>query len=156
MPFKFKTLKNRTHQSSGLVNAIKSRISIHLRTLSKTLSRQAEKMSVNTKKVILVIFCFVFGTASLLITFLAFETKSSVIYIERISVPSSVLDGLRTPDRAISVFPDQQIARIVRFRKQLDSLNKSKTGKRTYDSIVKLHPGLIDSLTLVEELYINK
>ena len=46
-----------------------------------------------------------------------------------------------------------ELERIVRFRRYMDSLARSPTGKKGYDNILKHRPGLLDSLTTIENYY---
>lgn len=46
--------------------------------------------------------------------------------------------------------------KLVVYRKAIDSLARSPTGRKLYDRIIREHPGLIDSLTAVEEYYKSK
>ena len=43
--------------------------------------------------------------------------------------------------------------KITSFRKYMDSLGRSPTGKKMHDSIVLNRPGLLDSLTIIENYY---
>lgn len=43
--------------------------------------------------------------------------------------------------------------RIHRFRIYMDSLAASPAGKKVHDSIVNLHPGLLDSIAIIENYY---
>jgi hypothetical protein len=45
-----------------------------------------------------------------------------------------------------------EMDRIKRFARYLDSLQASPSGKARYDSLVRLRPGLIDSLKLIQPL----
>lgn len=46
-----------------------------------------------------------------------------------------------------------EFQRIICFRKYLDSLGKSPTGKKVYDSIDRCRPGFMDSLVFIENYY---
>ncbi|TRW24224.1 hypothetical protein FMM05_10335 [Flavobacterium zepuense] len=48
---------------------------------------------------------------------------------------------------------DSEYARILRFRKYIDSLAADPSGKKVYDSIIQKRPGLMDSLNRVENYY---
>lgn len=156
MPNIFKTIKNRTYQRSGFLNNAKSKISQLLRKLSNYLTEESEKLTLSTKKTLVVIFCVVSGSTTATIAFHSLEQKSNTIYIERISIPSGVLQNLMRSDGDTPILPERQIKNITRFKKYMDSLNQTKTGQKKYDSIVRSHPGLIDSLTLVEEIYLKQ
>lgn len=43
--------------------------------------------------------------------------------------------------------------RLHRFRICMDSLIASPAGKKVHDSIVNIHPGLLDSITIIENYY---
>ncbi|MDR6845567.1 hypothetical protein [Flavobacterium granuli] len=47
----------------------------------------------------------------------------------------------------------KEFERIARFRMYLDSLGRSPIGKRAFDSIIGLRPGLMDSLVFIENYY---
>ncbi|MCV9926315.1 hypothetical protein OIU83_01520 [Flavobacterium sp. LS1R49] len=51
------------------------------------------------------------------------------------------------------VISTTEFENIILFRRHMDSLERSPTGKKTYDSIVRFRPGLLDSLKLVEYYY---
>ncbi len=152
----FKIIRNRTYQSSGFLNDVKSKTSRLLRKLSIYLTEQSEKLTLSTKKTLVVIFCIVTGSTTAAIAFHALEMKSSTIYIEKISIPSVVLHNLKKSGDDIPILPERLIKNIYRFRKYMDSLNQTKAGQKKYDSIIKSHPGLIDSLNLTEQIYLKQ
>jgi hypothetical protein len=47
----------------------------------------------------------------------------------------------------------EEFQRIENFKIYLDSLVESKAGKRIYDSVIAHRPGLIDSLSILENVY---
>jgi hypothetical protein len=47
----------------------------------------------------------------------------------------------------------EEYNRIHSFKLYMDSLSKDVNGKKIYDSIISLHPKLMDSVRLLEELY---
>lgn len=46
-----------------------------------------------------------------------------------------------------------EFEKVTRFRRYMDSLDSSPTGKKMHDSIVLNRPGLLDSLTILENYY---
>lgn len=44
----------------------------------------------------------------------------------------------------------QQYSKIIAFKSYMDSLRENPSGKRTYDSIELLRPGLLDSVAFIE------
>jgi hypothetical protein len=53
----------------------------------------------------------------------------------------------------VSSISKEEFQRIENFKSYLDSLAKTNAGKRIFDSIIANRPGLIDSLSIVENLY---
>jgi hypothetical protein len=52
-----------------------------------------------------------------------------------------------------TIISKPEFEKITRFRKYMDNLGRSPTGKKTHDSIVLHRPGLLDSLTIIENYY---
>jgi hypothetical protein len=52
-----------------------------------------------------------------------------------------------------AIINKKEFEKITRFRKYMDSLGRSPTGKITHDSILLCRPGLLDSLTILENYY---
>ena len=48
---------------------------------------------------------------------------------------------------------DDRIVRLQRFKKIIDSLSSSPTGRQRWEQINKEHPGLLDSLTMISKMY---
>lgn len=50
----------------------------------------------------------------------------------------------------------KEYQQILKFQKYLDSLQLSPTGRKTYDSIAEHRPGLLDSISILENMYHTK
>lgn len=52
-----------------------------------------------------------------------------------------------------TIISKAEFEKVTRFRRYMDSLGRSPTGKKTHDSIVQYRPGLLDSLVILENYY---
>lgn len=77
--------------------------------------------------------------------------------LETVEQPGKIMPGIiHKNDDAIQIDLDTAVQqKIVAFRHYLDSLNQTEAGRKEKDSLLKARPGLIDSLTLLEELIKN-
>jgi hypothetical protein len=120
-----------------------------------TLNNKTAHLSRRGKLALLIVFCLFFGGGSLYIMVDGFvSNKSSEIFRSKsIAVPhhagQSGLDGSRIK----ALITSKDMFKIEQFRRYMDSLKSSKRGVALYDSIIKVRPGLMDSLTEVERLY---
>jgi hypothetical protein len=123
------------------------------------LQDRSERLSLGTKKAILIAFVLLFGGASGVITWRAITAHQaqSAVLIHPIVV-SPPAGGLR--DKSMSPFSERISSReyqIVRsFHHYLDSLSGSPSGEIVRDSILRERPGLLDSLMEIENLYLKE
>jgi hypothetical protein len=108
------------------------------------------------KSWIVILFCFTILTSGCSIylivnSFLANTTKS--ITITPISKPTNIVPFENETIQQNATISKIEFKRIVRFREYMDSLGRSPTGKKMYDSIAQYRPGLLDSLAIVEHYY---
>ncbi|MCC9073493.1 hypothetical protein LNQ49_18105 [Flavobacterium sp. F-65] len=52
-----------------------------------------------------------------------------------------------------TIISKKEFEKIIHFRRYMDSLGRSPTGKKTHDSIVQYRQGLMDSLSILENYY---
>lgn len=106
---------------------------------------------------IVILFCFIVITGScsiyLIVTSFSNNTTKNITVIP-ITKPnnSTPLEKEIIPLNGI-IRSKTEFVKIIQFRRYLDSLGRSPTGKKMYDSIVQYHPGILDSLAVVENFY---
>lgn len=114
---------------------------------------KSERLSVSSKRLIVIVFCLIsFSSCVYLIITSFFGNHPANISIAAIRVHKQVLQNENrplTPPKGVS---KQTFEKIEKFRAYLDSLAKSNSGRRIYDSILTYRHGLIDSLALLENL----
>ena len=121
----------------------------------------AKKMSsltsgLSRKKMVFVLIGFVVlsSSSNIYIIYRGFNSGiSDSIDSVSISKPTKVNRQLRS--NVLKSFPisKKEYETITHFRSYLDSLEKSSSGKRSYDSIKLVHPGLVESLAFIENYY---
>ncbi len=105
---------------------------------------------------ILVLFTFIVftGGCSIYLIVNSFSNnKSKNITITPITKPTNLIPSKEKSRELNAIISKTELEKITSFRKYMDSLGHSPTGKKTHDSIVLNRPGLLDSLTIVENYY---
>lgn len=110
----------------------------------------------NAKRIWLLIFCIVFGALSIYSFVGAFKSDKishNKIKPAQLSVPKyydqNEVQNLPTVSK-------NDMQRIEKFKKYMDSLKGSVRGKPVYDSILTARPGLMDSVQTIEQLYYSQ
>jgi len=155
MLFKRKRLqKEPTHMHSA-VRKTAAYIDKQLHKFSNWEQKKTQLLSIKEKKRCLVVWCLLFISMSIYVFIEAFTNNKSIISVHQISVPSysdKISDDLISGEPSIS---EKEFVHIKSFEKYMDSLKKSGTGKPLYDSIILARPGLMVSISLLENLYRN-
>ena len=116
------------------------------------MSACVSKVSPKRLRLLLFFFCVLGGGFSIyLITSSFFQDEIGGFKIEKINVPK-VYDGGNNL-RSEQVVDEEIYKAIERFDEYMDSLRGSQMGLEIRDSILKLRPGLLDSLELLKQIY---
>lgn len=105
---------------------------------------------------IVILLCFtVFTTGcSIYLIVNSFSPKKNRnITVTPITKPTNLVPTKEKPLKLNTIISKTEFEKITSFRKYMDSLGRSPTGKKTHDSIVLNRPGLLDSLTIIENYY---
>jgi hypothetical protein len=116
------------------------------------MDQKINPLSFTKKRLLLIAFCFLLSGYCVFLLLAPFRDEKSVaVKVEPIqwAKPEPKAKALR-PEVFI---PDEQYKRIHAFKLYLDSLAKDGTGRRLYDSILAMHPGITDSLQQIEDYY---
>ena len=122
------------------------------RKLSNKMQKKAERLSVISKKICLIIFSLIgIGISIYIITGNIFY-KSTLphFFLSRIPISKHVLEN---ENRNSVTIPKSELNKIEDFKKYIDSLAKSTSGNKVKDSILKSRPLLMDSVNQLVELY---
>ncbi|MFV8466959.1 hypothetical protein [Flavobacterium sp. LB1P62] len=108
------------------------------------------------KSWIVILICFIVFTSgcSIYVIVDSFsQTTTSTITILPITKPANAKEPAGKMVKITASVSKIEYDRIIRFRRYMDSLGRSPTGKKTQDSIRQCRPGLLDSITIVENQY---
>ena len=121
--------------------------------LASFVQAKSEKLSIGTKRLIVIAFCLIsFSSSAYLIIEGFFGNDRVNLSTTAIRVPEQVTHNKHgiTPLNSIS---KNEVEKIKKLRVYIDSLATSNTGRSIYDSIRMNRPGLIDSLTIIENIF---
>ena len=104
---------------------------------------------------ILILICFIVVTSGCSIYLMIGSFSDTVINVEAITTIVKSTNGRQAAeiDKLNVPISKAEFEKIVRFRKYMERLGHSATGKKVQDSIMRYRPGLLDSLTIVEKYY---
>ena len=120
------------------------------------MSGRINSLNNRSKHVALAIFCLLFGGFSIYAFVGAFRDRDSdkTIKPDQMAVP--IYYDRTDAEVAEPSGSERDIMRINRFKRYIDSLSKSPTGRQVYDSILKARPGLMDSIKVIEQIYYSQ
>lgn len=102
----------------------------------------------------LMVFIVISGSVFIYKIAQVFSNKIPVsLKIPAVSKPLAVGEKNQDQVSIIAFLSKAELERLNSFRYYLDSLSKDKEGRKIYDSIEQNRPGLLDSLTFMEEYY---
>lgn len=112
-----------------------------------------EKLSDGRKKLCLIFFCLLFGGSSVLVLIEALkhdDKKTGIVKISK-TIKTPLIE--HKPDSAIT---KAEYERVEAYKNHIRELNKTKEGKQKADSLLALHPGLLDSIAVFENIYLSQ
>jgi hypothetical protein len=118
------------------------------------LERKTAHWSRRSWTIILIFFTIATSSYSIYVMVDSFsEPDVSSIPITRIVKTTNTIQTHEKMDQLKVLISKGEDEKTIRFRKYMDSLGRSPTGKKIKDSINQNRSGLLDSLTLVEKYY---
>ena len=126
----------------------KKRIAFYLQQKSELLSMRAKKLSLS-------LFCFLFGGISLYIIIQSAAVDQKVMPVQRISRPVEPGNSENLL-QADSVITKMEYERIERFKNYLIQLQEDSASAKKFDSVMKVRPQLLDSIKMIERIYLSQ
>ena len=154
MWWKRKAEKESTKTPDGIVSRIAGVMNRMHNRLGETLNKKTLNLNRRGKIGLLFLICLILGGGSLYVLIAGLKDNHSpdLIKPKAIRVPSHV-NKTGDPAPANGVTNVDDIKRIKSIRDYLHRLQQTTGGQRTYDSILHVRPGFMDSLRQVERLY---
>jgi len=121
------------------------------------MQRYTERLSRNGKLIALSLFCLTAGSLS--IYFIASSMTSrkvSSFTVVHLTKPPYAGKSGDESTKALIIVSKAEYEKIQRFRRYMDSLARSPSDKKVYDSILIHRPGLMDSVLLIETIYLSQ
>jgi hypothetical protein len=112
------------------------------------LQRRSSCLSPRRLKFMLGLFCLLFLSSSAYLFISALEEKALPFRITPIQAMPLASRPLQRP-----TITDKDFLRLRKLRLSLDSLANTPAGKVRLDSLLQRHPKLLDTLTLLENIY---
>lgn len=126
----------------------------HQRSCADSMQRRSERFSATGKLVLLSLFCLSASSISIYLVASSLSGKTGkVISVPAIKTPAYTARAGDENTRSTVLISREEYQRIEHFRRYMDSISQSLTGKFIYDSIVRQRPGLMDSLAIIEKMY---
>jgi hypothetical protein len=126
------------------------------RNWANCLNRKTANIKTSTLKVVLFIFCATFGSICAYIGFNAIIKPSNVVKVDKIQIPSHIIIEDDKGAYRQAEISKQEYDNIQSFKKYMDSLKTDSKGRSLYDTIIAERPGLMDSISLAELLYLKQ
>jgi hypothetical protein len=125
-------------------------------TFANKMHRLFRNTSAKRLKILLTIFCIALGGYSIYTIYDSLNTgkPKSNFKIEQIQTSRHIIDAESDYKTEKSTVSDKTYWQITRFKHYMDSL-KQTNGKQ-YDSILHARPGLMDSVRVLEEIYLSE
>lgn len=118
------------------------------------LERKTAHLSRKSWIIILFSFTVFTGGCSIYLIVNSFSANTNKsITITPITKPTNAVSFKNETIQQNATISKVEFEEIVHFRKYMDSLGRSPTGKKRHDSILHYRPGLLDSITIVEHYY---
>jgi hypothetical protein len=136
----------------GLMQKVSEFVERRQRRAADYLNSKVAGCSKRQLKAGLFSFCLSFGSAAVYVIYNSFSGDEATVRVQSIRVPESSMLP-KQKDSIIKRPVPKSITKIRAFDRYLDSLKQTREGKMIYDSIVRLRPGLPDSLEMTLELY---
>jgi hypothetical protein len=104
---------------------------------------------------ILILICFIVLSSGCSIYLMIGSFSDTAINVEAITTIVKSTNGRQAPekDKLNMSISEAEFKKINDFRRYIENLGHSPTGKKIQDSIMRYRPGLLDSLTIVEKYY---
>ncbi|MCI9843651.1 hypothetical protein [Flavobacterium pectinovorum] len=152
------TFKRKSNAITGSKNSIWEKFEQANLRLQYKCAQWLERKTAHFSRLnwIVVLFTFIVftGGCSIYLIVNSFSNnKSRNITIAPITKPTNHIPLKEKPPQLNAIISKIEFEKITSFRKYMDSLGRSPTGKKTHDSIVLNRPGLLDSLTIIENYY---
>lgn len=124
------------------------------KTVANRLSKWINPLSTSTKKIGFLIVGITIGIASFLMVMQSVKSEQAgkALEIDKITLPEDIHEDEKPSVDVSEQSIINQYNRMIQFKSLIDKF-RSSSNKRSLDSLMKVHPGLRDSLNVFIETY---
>lgn len=149
-------LFNRRREKKVELPSVLERMAIAMdrqqRKAANYLNNKVSVFSAKQLKMGLILFCVLFGSSTIYIIWKSIYQPAKIIVVKPIEQPGhAVLPKEHLGESAM--LNATELRSIINFQKYIDSLQRTQKGRMIYDSIMSERPGLLDSLSLIQQLF---
>ena len=119
------------------------------------MSKKLNHLSAKKRKTFFILFFILLGGLSVHQIALGIISDSAIVNIVKIDKINFSIHDSKSSIEGLEI-TKRDFQSIALFRHYMDSLSKSLSGKYQYDSILQARPGLMDSVQVLEQLYLSQ
>ena len=119
------------------------------------MSKKLNHLSAKKRKTFFILFFILLGGLSVNKIALGIISDSAIVNIVKIDKINFSIHDSKSSIEGLEI-TKRDFQSIALFRHYMDSLSKSLSGKYQYDSILQARPGLMDSVQVLEQLYLSQ
>lgn len=138
----------------------RQKLNVYIRPIAwktaMTLQKVTERLSSRAKRFSLILFCLLGSGFSTAIIAYSTTGSSSFLLLHKSPFPVFILSAPHLEEDTDSLITSAQYARIRRFEDFLMKQKESLSGQSLYDSLLRVRPHLLDSLRMIDSLYISQ
>jgi hypothetical protein len=117
---------------------------------------KANLISGRGKLILLIVFCLLAGSISFYAAKSSFSGKQKIsLSANSIKKPKNIHKPSKERRTSVGITHEEYL-RIYNFKLYLDSIASTPSGRITFDSIITARPGLIDSILIIEHIYLSQ
>lgn len=117
---------------------------------------KSTQTSRRVKVILLIIFCLLSGGISFYTANRSFSGKHDLSISDgSIKTPKHIHEHSKEISTAVRI-SEEEYQRIHKFKQYLDSIANEPFGRKTFDSIITARPGLLDSILIIEHIYLSQ
>ncbi len=153
----FKRRKTKQFDTGSALGKLVIKINAVLKVWAIYLQKRTSRETVKTKVVKLVGFVIVAVALNIyLIAASLINTKNNALLVTRIVIPDNIIKRAQQESKVQKLLMQKDYKKIFDLNQHLDNINQTIKGKELYDTLVKMRPGLIDTLKLLENIYLKQ
>lgn len=156
MPYKNEINKTQITAKAKIAAIIIKKIELVHSASAAFLQRKFNLLSAGSKRFVFFLFLFISSSACIFLLATSFSNPhTNTVIIKPIAFPKHIILDGRPGHSTAALLKPAELGKINGFRNYMDSLRKTASGKAIADSILKARPGLMDSISALEQLYHN-